>query len=123
MKIQQLIGQRSSNRGIFPAAATSLLIAVSSLFLSLSANAGSCAFTQENMFAGPFEACQSPIDKAGCEELGTEGSNANAVHSDGECTKDKLVGTCVRDDDSIAYYTGEADGLEIGCGFQGGEWE
>lgn len=100
-----------------------LTLCVVGLMLSTAVHAGSCGFVQENMFAGPFDACQSPIDAKGCEELGEEGSNDDAVYSDSECSTENLVGTCVRDDDSVAYYTGEADGLETGCGFQGGEWK
>ena len=108
---------------LFSKSVCSLSVAAASLVLSTAVNAGSCNFVQENMFAGPFDACQSPIDKDACKELGSEGSNSNAVYSESACSTDKLVGSCVRDDDAIAYYTGEADGLEIGCGFQGGEWK
>ncbi len=83
---------------------------------------GSCAYVQENMFAGPFNVCQEPVDEAACAELGQTDDNADAVHSADACTSDGLVGTCDLGDAQLRYFSGDAGGLEIGCGFQGGDW-
>ena len=32
------------------------------------------------------------------------------------------VGTCDMGESKLVYYEGDPGGLEIGCGFQGGEW-
>jgi hypothetical protein len=83
---------------------------------------GHCNYTQENMFAGPFKVCQMPTDAAACEELGNTDDNADAVQGDGECASDASVGVCDMGDSKLVYYEGDPGGLEIGCGFQGGEW-
>ena len=83
---------------------------------------GACTFVQENMFAGPFDVCQEPVVAESCAGLGDADDNANAVHSDGACATDKLVGTCDVGASKVHYLSGDADGLEIGCGFQGGDW-
>jgi hypothetical protein len=90
---------------------------------------GSCVYVQENMFAGPFDVCQEPIGAESCAELGQTDDNRDAVHSDGACMNDKLIGTCDLGDTKLNYFMGEntdpsteAGGLEIGCGFQGGDW-
>jgi hypothetical protein len=83
---------------------------------------GHCNYVQENMFAGPFKVCQMPTDAAVCEELGSTDDNHDAVQGGGACTTDGLVGTCDLGDSKLVYYEGDPGGLEIGCGFQGGEW-
>ena len=83
---------------------------------------GHCNYIQENMFAGPFAVCQMPTDAAYCEELGNTDDNADAVQGDGECSMDSSVGMCDMGEVKLVYYEGDAGGLEIGCGFQGGEW-
>ena len=83
---------------------------------------GSCAYVQENMFAGPFDVCEEPVGAESCAELGQTDDNADAVHSEAACTTDGLIGTCDKGDTKLRYYTGDAGGLEIGCGFQGGDW-
>ena len=83
---------------------------------------GHCNYTQENMFAGPFKVCQMPTDAASCEELGNTDDNADAVQGDGECAAEDAVGTCDTGEMKLVYYEGDPGGLEIGCGFQGGEW-
>lgn len=83
---------------------------------------GHCNYTQENMFAGPFKVCQMPTDAAACEELGNTDDNTDAVQGDGACGSDGKVGTCDTGDYQLVYYEGDPGGLEIGCGFQGGEW-
>ena len=83
---------------------------------------GHCNYTQENMFAGPFKVCQMPTDAAGCEELGNTDDNADAVQGDGACAAEGAVGTCDMGEIKLVYYEGDPGGLEIGCGFQGGEW-
>lgn len=85
---------------------------------------GACTYVQENMFAGPFDVCQAPVTEAGCTELGETDDNRDASFAEGaECdTEREMVGTCDLGDSKQHYYTGDAFGLEIGCGFQGGEW-
>ena len=83
---------------------------------------GSCSYVQENMFAGPFAVCQEPVGAESCAELGETDDNADAVHSEGACTTEALIGTCDLGDNKLHYYDGDAGGLEIGCGFQGGDW-
>ncbi|WP_101759012.1 hypothetical protein [Oceanicoccus sp. KOV_DT_Chl] len=93
------------------------------LVTPLGAYAGSCNFVQENMFAGPFNVCASPVDAGRCEEFGDEGSNADANYTDASCVTDKVIGTCVMEEYTLIYYSGEADSLEVGCSFQGGNWK
>jgi len=83
---------------------------------------GSCTFVQENMFAGPFDVCQEPVGAESCAALGEFGDNADAVHSESACAPETLVGTCDLGGSKVHYITGDAGGLEIGCGFQGGDW-
>jgi len=83
---------------------------------------GHCNYVQENMFAGPFAVCQMPTDAALCEEFGNTDDNADAVQGDGACSMESAVGTCDMGASQLVYYEGDAGGLEIGCGFQGGEW-
>ena len=83
---------------------------------------GSCSFVMENMFAGPYNTCQEPVGAAGCEEIGTTDDNRDASHSAGACPTEGLVGTCDVGDFRVLYYEGDPSGLEIGCGFQGGDW-
>jgi hypothetical protein len=83
---------------------------------------GHCNYVQENMFAGPFKVCQMPTDAAACEEFGNTDDNSDAVQGDGACSTDGLVGTCDLGESKLMYYEGDPGGLEIGCGFQGGEW-
>ena len=90
---------------------------------------GSCVYVQENMFAGPFDVCQEPVGAESCAELGQTDDNRDATHSEGACSTDKLIGTCDLGDNKLNYFMGEstdpstdAGSLEIGCGFQGGDW-
>jgi hypothetical protein len=83
---------------------------------------GACSYVQENMFAGPFNVCQEPVGADSCTEIGETDDNADAVHAGGACTTDGLVGTCDLGDGKLHYYSGDSGGLEIGCGFQGGDW-
>ena len=101
--------------------ATMALILVGGLSIA-TADEGQCTYVAENMFAGPMDVCKEPVDSATCDELGTTDDNRDAVHSDGICPAEGLIGTCDLGDAKVRYYTGEASGLEIGCGFQGGDW-
>lgn len=83
---------------------------------------GSCTYVQENMFAGPFNVCQEPVGAESCAEIGQTDDNADAVHADGACGTESLVGTCDLGGSKVHYLDGDAGGLEIGCGFQGGDW-
>ncbi len=83
---------------------------------------GACSYIQENMFAGPFNVCQEPVGAESCALLGETDDNADAVHADGACPTEGLIGTCDLGATKLHYYSGDAGGLEIGCGFQGGEW-
>lgn len=105
--------------------ATVALMAVGSLAAgtALADEAGHCTYIQQNMFAGPFHVCEMPIDAARCEELGSTDENKDAVHAQGACPTEELVGTCNKGDTQLLYYDGDPSGLEIGCGFQDGDWE
>jgi hypothetical protein len=83
---------------------------------------GACTYVEENMFAGPFDLCQSPVGPESCAALGETGDNRDAVHSDGACPTEGLVGICDLGSNQKHYMSGDAGGLEIGCGFQGGDW-
>ncbi len=85
---------------------------------------GACTYVQENMFAGPFDVCQAPMTEAACTEMGETDDNQDATFAEGEeCdTEREIVGICDIGDSKIYYYTGDAFALEIGCGFQGGDW-
>jgi len=85
---------------------------------------GACTYVQENMFAGPFDVCQAPITAAQCTEMGELDDNHDASFAEGqECDAEReMVGVCDLGSSKIHYYTGDAFALEIGCGFQGGEW-
>ena len=98
------------------------LVLAGSSFASVAFADGHCNYTQENMFAGPFKVCEMPTDAAKCEELGNTDDNVDAVQGDGECASEGSVGICDRGDSKLVYYEGDPGGLEIGCGFQGGEW-
>lgn len=89
---------------------------------SVFADDGHCNYSMENMFAGPYKVCQMPADAAACEEIGNTDDNADAVQGDGACASEAAVGTCDTGDYQVVYYEGDPGGLEIGCGFQGGEW-
>ena len=47
---------------------------------------GACTYVEENMFAGPFDLCQSPVGAESCAALGETGDNRDAVHSVGRRT-------------------------------------
>ncbi len=83
---------------------------------------GACSYVQENMFAGPFNVCEEPVGAESWAVLGETDDNADAVHAEGACPAEGLIGTCDKGDSKLLYYSGDAGGLEIGCGFQGGEW-
>ena len=86
--------------------------------------AGACTYVQENMFAGPFNVCQAPVTEADCTEMGETDDNHDASFAEGEeCDTDQdIVGVCDLGESKVYYYDGDAFALEIGCGFQGGEW-
>lgn len=100
----------------------SALVLFAAGFATANAEDGHCNYVQQNMFAGPFKVCQMPMDAAQCEETGNTDENHDAVHGGGECSTEGLVGTCDMGDSKLVYYEGDPGGLEIGCGFQGGDW-
>ena len=86
--------------------------------------AGHCAYVQKNMFAGPFKVCDAPATADECVELGKTDENSDAAHGAGACPTAEVVGVCDRGSDGTrTYYEGDPSGLEIGCSFQGGEWQ
>lgn len=111
-----------TNRFTARIAALALLAAGLYAGTALAADAGSCQFVQQNMFAGPFKVCEMPIDAAKCAELGKTDENKDAVHDAAACPVAALVGTCDKGATKLLYYEGDPSGLEIGCGFQGGTW-
>lgn len=119
MKIIRILGVAAL---VSLAGGTSLAIAGGHSGGATISGEGSCAYIQENMFAGPFSVCQEPVGAESCAEIGETDDNADAVHSGGACSTEGVVGTCDTGDQQLHYYEGDAGGLEIGCGFQGGDW-
>lgn len=100
------------------------VLALSPLAASAADDPGHCNYVQKNMFAGPFKVCDEPADAAKCTELGKTDDNSGAEHGDGACPTAGRVGVCdMGDAGKRIYYEGDPGGLEIGCGFQGGEWK
>jgi len=87
------------------------------------ADAGHCAFMLKNQWAGPFKACVAPATADKCAEIGKTDENSAAAWSAGACPTAGVVGSCKRSKDTLYYYEGDASGLELGCGFQSGEWK
>ena len=86
---------------------------------------GHCVYQLQNlMMDGQVKTCQSPANKEGCATLGSTDDNSDAVHGDGECPTDGALAVCDTGDVKYVYYedNGQLGGLEIGCGFQGGDW-
>jgi len=119
MKIMRILGVAVA---IILAGGTSLAFAGAHEGAPAIGGEGSCSYVQENMFAGPFNVCQEPVGAESCAELGETDDNADAAHAEGACTTEGLVGTCDLGDSKLNYFSGDAGGLEIGCGFQGGDW-
>ena len=87
------------------------------------ATGGHCAFKLKNQWVGPLKACVEPATADQCKELGAKDENSEAAWSDGACPTASRVGTCKKPDSALHYYEGDAGGLEMGCGFQSGEWK
>ena len=119
MKINQILGVTAA---VVLAAGSSAAIAGGHEGGPEITGEGSCTYVQENMFAGPFDVCQEPVGADSCAVLGQTDDNANAVHSDDACSTEGLIGTCDLGATKLHYFSGDAGGLEIGCGFQGGDW-
>ena len=84
---------------------------------------GHCIYMLQNlMMDEQVKTCQDPANVSGCEELGTTDDNSDASHSEGSCPMDGATGMCDTGDVKLVYYGGDLGGLEIGCGFQGGDW-
>ena len=98
------------------------LMVMGPLTASAADGAGHCNYVQQNMFAGPFKVCDNPSTAEKCAELGKTDDNKDAVHAAGACPTEGLVGTCDKGATKLLYMDGDASGLEIGCGFQGGTW-
>jgi len=84
---------------------------------------GSCTLVQKNQFAGPFNVCVEPLSESQCGSLGKQDENSGAVHATKPCPSEKVIGVCDRGANRVIYYSGEPMNLEIGCGFQSGEWK
>ena len=119
MKINQILGLAAT---LVLAGGSSAVLAGAHEGGATIGGEGSCTFVQENMFAGPFNVCQEPVGAESCAEIGQTDDNADAVHAEGACPTEGLVGTCDLGDSKLHYFSGDAGGLEIGCGFQGGDW-
>jgi hypothetical protein len=82
-----------------------------------------CMYRLQNlMMDAPVKTCQEPANEEGCATLGTTDSNSDAVHGAGSCPMEGAKGVCDTGDVKLVYYDEELGGLEIGCGFQGGDW-
>lgn len=84
--------------------------------------AGHCSFNLKNQWVGPLKACMAPSSPGDCDATGRKDENSGAQFAEGACPTTGLVGVCKTDKAALSYYEGEAPGLEIGCGFQQGEW-
>ena len=104
--------------------AAAALLAIGPLTASAQDGTGHCSYTQKNMFAGPFKVCDMPVNDSKCTELGKTDDNSGAAYGDGACPTEGQVGVCdMGAAGKRVYYEGVASELEIGCGFQGGEWK
>ena len=86
---------------------------------------GHCMHDLQNlMMDASVKACETPASAEGCATIGSTDDNANAAHGEGECPSDGALATCDTGDVKFVYYSddGQLGGLEIGCGFQGGDW-
>jgi len=84
---------------------------------------GHCKYTRENDHTPqPYKVCEMPTDAAQCAELGTTNSNADAVYADGACPTENAIGSCDKETSKLVYYDGDPEGVEVGCGFTGGDW-
>ena len=100
------------------------LMVMGPMAASAADGAGHCSYVQQNMFAGPFKVCDNPSTAEKCAELGKTDDNKDAVFSAGDCPTAGKVGVCdMGEAGKRIYYEGDPGGLEIGCGFQGGEWK
>lgn len=77
---------------------------------------------QNNMMDAPVKACEQPANVAGCKVLGSTDDNSSAVHGSGDCPKEGAKASCDTGEIKYVYYDGEYSGMEIGCGFQDGDW-
>ncbi|MGI9330167.1 MAG: hypothetical protein ACR2QB_05570 [Gammaproteobacteria bacterium] len=86
---------------------------------------GHCMHSLQNlMMDESVKSCESPASVEGCKTIGGTDDNSNAVHGAGDCPTEGALATCDTGDVKFVYYSddGQLGGLEIGCGFQGGDW-
>ena len=86
---------------------------------------GHCMYQLQNlMMDGTMKTCQEPANAEGCATLGETDDNSDAVHGQGNCPTEGMVAMCDTGDNKYIYYedNDQLGGLEIGCGFQGGDW-
>ncbi len=85
---------------------------------------GHCMFNLQNlMMDEPMKTCQEHANPEGCATLGSTDDNSDAVHGEGACPMEGAKGVCDTGEIKLVYYSEEGlGGLEIGCGFQGGDW-
>lgn len=84
---------------------------------------GHCIYMLQNrMMDSQVKTCQEPANVEGCEYLGSIDDNSDAAHGEGSCPMEGATGICDTGDIKLVYYGGDLGGLEIGCGFQGGDW-
>jgi len=86
---------------------------------------GHCMHNLQNlMMDSSVKSCESPASEEGCKTIGSTDDNSDAVHGAGDCPTEGALATCDTGDVKFVYYSddGQLGGLEIGCGFQGGDW-
>jgi hypothetical protein len=86
---------------------------------------GHCTYMLQNlMMDSQVKTCQQPANAEGCAALGSTDDNSDAAHAEGECPMDGALAVCDTGDNKYVYYedNDQLGGLEIGCGFQGGDW-
>lgn len=77
---------------------------------------------QNNMMSDPVKTCEQPANPAGCKILGETDDNSDAVHGAGDCPMEGAKGSCDTGEIKYVYYDGDWSAMEMGCGFQDGDW-
>jgi|CXWL01.1.fsa_nt_gi hypothetical protein len=97
-------------------------VSLGGLIVSPSAWAGGhCNYTQQSAH-GAYDVCEMPVTAEDCAALDEREWVNDTDAVGGACPTADVVGTCDKGSTQIVYYSGEADQLKIGCGFQGGTW-
>lgn len=91
---------------------------------------GHCMLEKLNDGDDPTPMCTEPVDETRCATLAEEYGEASmgfasydgGTYGEGACPTEGLVATCDKGDSKDHYYSDNLEGMEIGCGFSGGDW-